>query len=197
VIDQVPMRSFRIGAFACSCACALATAPVQAEPIRIGARAGFTTAWLSEASSPIIGATAAFLTSIPVASGGLFLEPELAFSMKGGAWNGLDSGGEEKHYDYVEVPLILRYGPPPGFFVGVGVVPAVLVHEWRSSHGDISGSKARRFDLSALAELGGIWQHFRFDLRLEVGLVEADETNSAAPPASRTRALSFSVGWLL
>jgi hypothetical protein len=98
------MRSFRIGAFSCACACALAlaTSPVRAEPIRIGARAGFTTAWLSEANLPIIGATAALLISIPVASGSLFLEPELAFSMKGGSWNGLDGGGEDKHYDYIE-----------------------------------------------------------------------------------------------
>jgi hypothetical protein len=32
---------------------------------------------------------------------------------------------------------------------------------------------------------------------MEVGLVEADRINSAAPPTSKTRALSFLVAWLL
>jgi len=173
------------------------TAPnARAEPIRFGTRAGLTAAWLSEANFPILGATAGGWASIPVAGESLFFEPELGFSMKGGSWTGLDSGGGDKHYDYIELPLLLHYGPPLGFFAAVGVAPAVLVHEWRRSGGDVLASKARPFDLSVVGDLGGQWDHFRFDFRVEVGVVQADTIDSQAPPASKTRALTFSTGWL-
>ena len=188
------MRILKIGTFAC--VLALAAPPARAEPIRLGPHAGLTTAWLSEENNPLIGVTAGLLASIPIAENCLFFEPGLAFSMKGGGWSAGEAS-EDKHYDYIEVPLILRYGPPPGLFAGIGVAPAVLVHEWRASHGGVSLSEARPFDLSVVGELGGDWQHFRFALELEVGLVDADRLNSAAPPASKTRALSFLVGWLL
>jgi hypothetical protein len=188
------MRILKMGAFAC--ALALAAPPARGEPIRLGPRAGLTTAWLSEENNPVFGVTAGLLALIPIAKGCVIFEPGLAFSMKGGGWSA-GEGGEDIHYDYIEVPLILRYGPPPGFFAGIGIAPAVVVHEWRVSHGGVSYSEARPFDLSVVGDLGADWQHFRFDLLMEVGLVEADRINSAAPPTSKTRALSFLVAWLL
>ena len=190
------MRVFKVGAFACTLA--LATTPVRAEPIRLGSRAGVTTAWLSEDDFSLLGATVGLFASVPVsiAGRGLFFEPGIAFSMKGGRWANFEAA-EDIHYDYIEVPLILRYGSPGRVFAGIGIAPAVLAHEWRASDGVVSGSEARPFDLSVVGELGWGGQHLRFDVRLEVGVVEADRSNSEAPPANKTRALSVSVGWLL
>jgi hypothetical protein len=150
--------------------------------------------WLSEETEPIVGATVGLVASIPVGRTRLFFEPELAFAMKGGGWSA-GEGGEDKHYDYIQLPLLLRYGPRPGFFASAGLAPAVLVHEWRVSHGGVSYSKARPFDVSVVGDLGHDWEHVRLDLRVEVGLVEAERIESMAPPASKTRTLSVALGW--
>jgi len=63
----------------------------------------------SEEGGLIFGGTAGLLASIPIGDGPFMIEPALVFSMKGGGW-GAGEGGEDKHYDYVEVPVLLRYG---------------------------------------------------------------------------------------
>jgi hypothetical protein len=123
------------------------------------------------------------------------LEPGLVFSMKGGGW-GAGESGEDKHYDYLELPILLRFGRSGGFFAGLGVAPALLVHEWRVSNGGASHSTAKTFDLGAIAQVGREWQRVRLDVALEVGLVDADDSHSAAPPPNKNRALLLAMSWL-
>jgi hypothetical protein len=175
---------------------ALATVSVRAEPARVGARAGLSVAYLSAEGGPSLGGAAGMLVSIPIGDGRLMVEPALVFSMKGGGW-GAGEGGETLHYDYLELPLLLRYGGRGVSFVCLGLAPALLVYEGHASQGGSSGSRAKPFDVSLVGQVGHEWQDFRLDLGFELGIVEADDSHSAAPAPNKNRAVLLAMTWLL
>jgi hypothetical protein len=170
-------------------------AQVRGEPIRIGAQAGLTMAWLSTGNGLLLGGSAGLLACIPLARDRLFLDPGLMFSMKGGGWSA-GEGGEDQHYDYLELPLVLRYGLPAHLVAGLGVNPALLVHAWQVSRGGVSDTRAKPFNFGVVGILGAEFPPFRVEARLDLGLLAAERIDSASPPASKTRAVSFLVGWL-
>ena len=180
----------------CMLVAALTATPAYSEPVRFGARSGLTVASHSEEGGLIFGGTAGLLASIPIGEGSFMIEPALVFSMKGGGW-GAGEGGEDKHYDYVEVPVLLRYGAKGSYFVGAGIAPALLVHEWHVSNGGTSNSSAKPFDLSVVGQVGREWTHFRLDLGLEVGIIQADDSHSDAPPSNKNRAAIVAMSWFL
>lgn len=201
-------------AFSLSCA-------AGAGPIGLGLKAGIDLDNVNTAPPPS-GFTSPFAQETLVGlTGGVFAEvqvadffcvqPEADFIQKGSQFNVSSSGfanTDSQVYNYLEIPLLLKAqtGLVPGLkgYLLAGPALSFLLNETTSLTGgpnpNVSVDETKYFPNSSwsLAFGGGVeFQGFLLDIRYDLGLDSADETQYPNRTYGQLNALSFDLGYRL
>lgn len=116
----------------------------------------------NDATKSLFGGNGGFFASIP-ASTNFYIQPEVSYSMEGAMYKGSDA---KTKLNFVNIPVMLKYVTPGGFFVEAGPQLGILVsaeNEVNDVESDIKGLlKSTNFSVG-----GGIG--FKLDPSIAVG----------------------------
>lgn len=113
----------------------LATVPASAQEIKFGVKGGLNVATLGDDSGDVesrMGIHAGGFISVPILDK-LRLKPEIVYSMQGAQE---DFGGDERKYDYLNIPVMAKYMITKNFNIQAGPQLGILLSAKEEANGE-------------------------------------------------------------
>ncbi len=174
---------------------ALAAVPAASAQTAIGLRAGLNVSDFSGDDAPAntdprLGFAGGLFARVPVGASGLYVQPEVGYSMKGVSAEDGSGSDATIAVDYIEVPLLLGYATPvtvSGLMLGAYAGPALGIKARESldlngngGSGSVDSDVFNDLDVGAAFGVTVGAGAFGVDGRYTLGLTNALDTNDDA-----------------
>lgn len=155
--------------------------------VRFGVKAGYNLSTLiysgtqsPDGEKPMSGFNAGIFTSLPF-SKAFSLEAETIYSTQGAGFQNY-SANRTLNYDYLNIPVLLRYKMHMGIFFETGLQVGILLSANENSNGNSMGIMYRTYSQDFAWPMGLGYQmpnkHFGVDLRYNLGLINISKSGS-------------------
>ncbi len=160
--------------------------PVNAQ-VRFGVKAGYNLSTLIYSGTTSLdgeksksGFNAGVYANIPL-SASFSLIPECVYSAQGAGFQNSSYHGN-LNYDYLNIPVLIRYTLPMGIFFETGLQTGILLSASEKMNGNTTDIMYKTYSEDFAWPIGLGYQipdqHFGIDLRYNLGLINISKSNS-------------------
>lgn len=148
---------------------------------------------------------AGFLVNIPVGTGGFAVQPEVLYSGHGSKMNVKTTIGTvtteskyEQDMNYIDVPVLLQWKSPGGFYVETGPQAGFLVKSNQEGPGDMETENKKSFEKFEFSWAGGLGYMSRVGLgigaRYNHGITNTLNNEGTSSPEPKLKSSVINVG---